>query len=224
MLRGVTRDDSASLWALTVRGRLTALVLLGAGAVTWGCSQPSETQGSGDGAIRLLEARRDSGVVLRALLLRDTIPPGNDASVEVVYAVVNGPRPMRFDNDPGRYRIVVNGPDGQPAKSLGGAGPAAGIRGQFRMMLPAGGSLVQRQDLRCINDAAYSPVHFSPGMDTCLAMYDLGAPGRYQVIVEYFGPDVGTLLDSVASQTEPRRPAGDGVHLADTATFIVAGK
>jgi hypothetical protein len=94
--------------------------------------------------------------------------------------------------------------------------------GRFEMMLPAGSALVQRQDLRCVNDAAYSAVVISPSKDTCLAMYALDTPGRYRVVVEYFGPEVN--LASVTPGRVSRgghRPMEQGVHLADSATFVI---
>ena len=215
--------------AVAALARIGALV--GAGAVVWGCRHAPAALTSQSHLTRLLDAKPDTGVALRALLLRDTVAPGDRAPVELLYAVVNGPRPSLFDNHPWRYRILVTGPDGQPAKSLGGAGPASGAMGRFEMKLPAGGSLVQRQDLRCVNDYAYSTVRILPSRDTCLAMYALSIPGQYRVVVEYFGPDVLPNLDRVTAaahggdaRVRNNPPLVQGVLLADTATFVVTGR
>lgn len=212
----------------TVQASVRIGVLLAAGVVGWGCRTVPAVPTSQCEALRLLDAKADTGISLRAALLRDTVPAWDSAPVELAYAIVNGPRPTLFDNHPGRYRILVTGPDDQPATSLGGAGPVLGTA-ELRtgLMLPAGGSLIQRQDLRCVNDLAYSAVPLSPGKDVCLAMYALTAPGRYRVVVEYFGPEADSAIAALqrreVQSLSKLRPT-PGVHLADTTTFVVVGR
>lgn len=184
--------------------------------LAWGCRQAPATSAVLSHVPQLLEPKADTGLALRAMLLRDTVAVGDPAAVEILYAIINGSRPTAFDNHPGRYRIEVTGPDGQPARSLGGAGPASGAMERFEVLLPAGSSLVQRQDLRCVNDAAYSQTPISPSKDDCLAKYALAIPGLYRVVVQYFGP----ALDDSAVASQGSSSAG-GVHLADTATFVI---
>lgn len=193
-------------------------MVLGAGAVASACRAASDATGSQTHVARLLYAKADTGIVLRAAMQRDTIPVGDQAPVEVAYAIVNGPRPTSLENNPGRYQIVVTGPDSQPATSLGGSGPVSGGTERYDVPLPAGGALVQRQDLRCVNDAAYSPVPIVPSKNECLAMYALVAPGRYRVVVEYFGPERDR--QDVAGK---RLPSAPGLHLSDTTNFVVKG-
>jgi len=201
---------------------VTALVrigmLLGAGAVAPACRPASDATFSQTQVARLLYTKADTGIALRAVVLRDTIPVGDQGPVEVAYAIVNGPRPTSFENNPGRYQIVVTGPDSQPATSLGGSGPVSGGTERYHVPLPAGAALVQRQDLRCVNDAAYSPIPIVPSKDECLAMYALAAPGPYHVVVDYFGPE--QVRQDVAGK---KLPSGPGLHLSDTTNFVVKG-
>jgi hypothetical protein len=95
------------------------------------------------------------------------------------------------------------------------------------MELPAASALVQRQNLRCISDAGYvTTPKRSP--DDCLAMYALDTPGLYRVVVEYFGREVWADIDSLDAAPDRRsaldlinRPLAEGLHLADTLTFLV---
>lgn len=193
-------------------------VVIGAGVVASACRPASDATASQTHVARLLYAKADTGIALRVVVQRDTIPVGDQAPVEVAYAIVNGPRPTSLENNPGRYQIVVTGPDGQPATSLGGSGPVSGGTERYDVPLPAGGALVQRQDLRCVNDAAYSPTPIVRSKNECLAMYALVAPGPYRVVVEYLGPRRD--LQGVAGI---RLPSVPGLHLSDTTSFFVKG-
>lgn len=192
-------------------------VLMGAGLLASGCRREPAMPRTAN--LRLLQPRADTGLSLRVATLRDTILTSDHTPVEILYAVVNGPRPTLFDNNPERYQIRVMGPDGRPAESLGGAGPALGVAGDLKLKLPANGVLVQRQDLRCVNDAGYSAVPISSGKDNCLATYALTTPGSYRVTVEYFGPQ----RDTVTASGKVPRPAQD-LHLSDTLTLVVTTK
>jgi hypothetical protein len=59
-------------------------------------------------------------------------------------------------------------------------------------------------------------------------MYALATPGHYTVVADYFGPAVWPDLDSMIaavdrgeSKVGPSVPIKDGLHLADTVSFIV---
>jgi hypothetical protein len=214
-----------------MRSILAILVAPGVAFATLGCSQ-TPREHSRSAAVHLLKARADTGIELRVMLPRDTVPPGDRQPLEVVYTIVNGPSPALFDNHPHRFGIRVTGPDGQPARSLGGAGPATGAMGRFELLLPSNGSLVQRQDLRCVSDGTYSTAPPGPPRaDNCLAMYAFSEPGLYRVVVEYVGPSVWPDIDSIAAAVDrgetlidSLQPLVRGIHLADTATLVVANK
>jgi len=202
-------------------------VLLGAGVLGWGCGQVPATPSSQSEVLQLLETKGDTGVALRAAVVRDTVAAGESAPVHVVYAIANGPRPTDFDNHPERFRFLVTGPDGELAESLGGAPAASGGMGATKMVLPARSFLVQRQDLRCVNDLAYSAVPVSRSERMCRVMYSLATPGEYRVIVEYFGPEPDSILTAIARgeiRDLSSLPPTLGIHLADTTTFVVVGR
>lgn len=156
----------------------------------------------------------------------DTVFAGDSTPVEVVYSIVNGPSPSNFDNHPGRFSFSLTGPDGGPAESLGGAGPALGGTGEFLVLLPGKAALLQRQDLRCVSDGAYESVPLSA--EDCLARYALARPGRYRLIVSYDGPDTWLDIDTARAaaargehKTGMYRPIAQGLRLADTVGFTV---
>jgi hypothetical protein len=214
----------ASFYAHNLRGvGVLAIFFLSSG-----CRPEPAVQLSERDSRALLAPKADTGLALRAVVLRDSINADDSEPMEVVYAIINGPSPAPFDNHPGRFRVQVTGPDGLPAVSLGGSGPGLGVMGQTDLVLPAGGSLVQRQDLRCISDAAYSSIRHVPSANTCLAMYALALPGAYKVVVDYFGPAEWHDLDSMTasvnrgdSKVGPEVPTKPGLHLTDTVGFWV---
>ena len=161
--------------------------LLFAGAIGLACRQSPDMATSRSDVLRLLDPKSDTGIELRAVVLRDTVNAGDRTPVEVLYAIVNGPLRRPFDNEAERYRVVVVGPDNQPAKRLAWSSPGVGLGPRADMQLPAGGVLIQREDLRCVRGHAYSAVPLTEIKHHCLAVYALTTPGRYRVIVEYFG-------------------------------------
>jgi hypothetical protein len=210
------------------KSTLAALLAACVAFAVSGCSRdPEETSRSV--VISFLEARADTGIELRVLLPRDTIFVADRGPVALYYTIVNGPTPTQFDNHPHRFGIRVTGPNGQPAKSLGGAGPATGAMGRFQLLLPAHGSLVQRQDLRCVSDGAYSTMPpEAPHPSNCLAMYAFRDPGVYKLVVEYVGPSVWPNVDSITAAVDrgealldSLEPIARGQRLADTATLVV---
>jgi hypothetical protein len=177
----------------------------------------------------LIAPRSEKGVALRAIARQDTSRAGAEEPVEIIYAIVNGPRPSTFDNHPGSYSFHLTAPDGRPAESLGGAGPALGYMGDFLVRLPTGSTLLQRQDLQCVSDGAYDEE--LPSSTDCLARYSLTMPGVYRLIVAYEGPDSWPNIDSArasAARGESRpgtySPLTVGLRLADTVTFTVKAR
>jgi hypothetical protein len=146
---------------------------------------------------------------------RDSIDSGDHSPVFLVIAMVNGSRPTLFDNTLGRYQVVVIGPDGKSATSLGGTGPVVGVAEPYNVPLPRRGVLMQRQDLRCIGDDGYTTDSLSVRDEGCLAKYALKARGLYRVFVDYFGPDHTSEASSSRLAVVPK------LRLADTATFVV---
>jgi hypothetical protein len=217
-------------------GRTTAVavairivIVLAVGTVGWGCHRQAPAAATlGDRLLALLEVKGDTGVALRAMMLRDTVAAGDSAPVEVLYGIVNGPLRTPFANDPGQYEFVVTGPDSQPAKALGGQPASLGAAGrQTELVLPAGGVLLQRQDLRCVNVAGYSSIMLSPGEIRCLAIYALTEPGPYRVIVNYYGPTPDSVLAAVLRRDREKYrelSPWQVLHLADTVTLIVVDR
>ena len=201
------------------------------GGTAWGCRQTSETPSSRSQALHLLESNPDTGVELRAMLPRDTILAGDGRPVHVVFAIVNGTHPTLFNNHPDRFAVQVFGPDAKAAASLEGSGPLLKRDVRREILLPANGALVQRQDLRCVNDYFNgSAVKYPTTSNMCMARYTLAVPGRYTVIVEYLGLGVYRDADSVQAEMRRReyRPGNDRplvppLQLADTVTLVVIG-
>lgn len=192
--------------------------------MVWACSQKPATPVLRSQALQLLKAKADTGIELRAEMLRDTVTAGGAAPVEILYALVNGSRPRTIDNEPGRYVVTVTGPDDRYAKSLGGSGPPSGVAPVVPVPLPAGGALLQRQDLHCVNEGAYDAVPAKPSDESCLARYALDMPGRYRVIVEYLAPELGRNASAPEQGQAPTSDASQrapDLHLADTTFFVV---
>lgn len=191
----------------------------------WGCSRGTPvTHGARE--FPILDARPDTGLVLRAALHRDTISVRDRSPVEVSYFVINGGSERVFDNEPGRFLFTVQRVNGAVIPPARMSPPVTGTWGpRVKPVLPARATLGQVEDLRCIEGAAYG---IAPGAPReCLASYSFDEPGTYRVVVQYQGPDVWPDLDSLmAADTgkidlEAGGPVAEGRRLADTVTLVV---
>ena len=173
--------------------------------------------------------RVDSGLKLVVVMGRDTIRPDEQASIEVNFYVVNGPQLTTFDNDPGFYTVRVETSDGRPVNLVDPNGPASGSLGETRISLPARATLGQVINLRCLADGGgYAARDPAGSSRICLGSYPFRESGKYQVIVDYLGPefrwqrlpmprggnaavDTGGTLTTLAGAR----------HMADTAILVV---
>jgi hypothetical protein len=201
--------------ALTFSSLLIGTTALG------GCQGAQTEPASPLSAPTIPQARADTGLELRIFLRRDTITRDDRRPVEVVYFVVNGPRPTRFNNDPSRYSFRIERADGQMVPPVRFTPPILRSLGsQVSFVLPAGALFGQVQDLRCIQDNPYATT--AVPSNHCLAEYALDVPGRYHVIVQYDGPPPN--LDSLLTDTgviDLEVPVPEGRRLVDTATLVV---
>lgn len=175
--------------------------------------------------LSLLATKPDTGLELRIGLRRDSIHVGDREPVELVYAVANGPKPTRFNNEPGRFVVRLENASGVEIPPASAGPPVTGSWGpDVEFLMPGGGALVQTVNLRCIeHGAGYGE---APSEGDCLANYNFRTPGEYRLILQYYGPEVWPNLDSLktntpAGQVAQVRRIANGRRMADTTRLVV---
>ena len=206
---------------LHLRGGV-ALVLL----VLWRCSDFQRNTPLARSSLSMLKV--DSGAKLVVALPRDTISADDNAAIEVHYYVVNGPKRITFDNNPGFYSLQVQTSEGQPVTPSNATAPVTGSIGPTRIELPARAILGQVVDLRCVRDeAGYGGD--PTASDACLGGYPLHERGSYRIILEYWGPEFKWQPpETTGGRGTPAADTGGilktiprGRHMADTVTLMV---
>lgn len=208
------------------RLRMLVVIVVASAALAGSCRPNLREAVPANAVLRLIEAKRDTGIRIRIAMLADTVYARDTQPVEVLVAITNGPLQRKFDNHPGRFHILVTDWQQHQARSLGGSGPVLGSLGDTRILLPANATLLQRHDLRCIRDnGAYrSAAPEPPSNEGCLARYAFDSPGRYRVIVEYQGysnKEIVRAVDEDMSATQLSKLIAPST-LADTITLNVA--
>lgn len=174
--------------------------------------------------------RVDSGLRLVVFVSRDTIAASDQTAVEVNYLVVNGPKRVMFDNEPGLFSVQIWSSKGQIVSPDSAASPASGSLGETKLVLPARAVLSQVLNLRCIADGAgYGGADPATASDRCLGSYSLRTRDSYRIVVDYRGPDLRWQQAVTTDRRAGSRLDTDNVlqsmlralHLADTAVLVV---
>ncbi len=152
---------------------------------------------------RLVNDMSDSGLSLRAVLLRDTVQVGDP--IQIIYFVVNSERPTEFHNSPDMFSFRVESENGNPIQPYTAGSITRAWGTSVELTLPARAALAQLIDVGCIY-----PAYSNAEQSGCEYGFALERPGEYKVIVSYQRGDPSL-----------HRPDFEPVSLSDTVDIVI---